>query len=184
MMRRRIMRGRVLLVLLAMLIALTCLLGWLLVWPATTPPDRADVVLVLAGGEGERELTGARLARQGVAPVLVVSDGGGPATEQAPGCNLRFDGIRVICLTPRSPTTRGEARAFAELAARERWRSVALVTSRYHIRRASLLIGRCYPGTVYPVGAATVGLRGADLASLRVHEAVGVLAATTVQRGC
>jgi uncharacterized SAM-binding protein YcdF (DUF218 family) len=184
-MRRRILRWRVLLpLLLAVLVALACLAGWLLVWPATTPPDRADVVLVLAGGEGERELTGARLASLGVAPVLVVSDGGGPSPERAPGCNLRLDGIRVICLTPQSPTTRGEARAFGELAAREGWRSVALVTSRYHIRRASLLVGRCYPGTIHPVGAATAGLTGPDVASLRLQEAAALLAALTVQRGC
>jgi uncharacterized SAM-binding protein YcdF (DUF218 family) len=183
-MRRRIVRAPVLLVVLVMLLALTFLAGWQLVWPTTTPPDRADVVLVLAGGMGEREAAGARLAREGVAPVLVFSDGGGPTTAWAPRCRLRFDGIRVVCLSPEIPATRGEARAFAELAAREGWRSVALVTSRYHIRRASLLLGRCYPGTIHPVGASTNGVVGGDLATLGVHEAAAVLAAMTVQRGC
>jgi uncharacterized SAM-binding protein YcdF (DUF218 family) len=171
-------------VVLAMLLAASVLTGRLLVWPATTPPDRADVVLVLAGGMGEREATGARLAREGVAPDLVFSDGGGPVTAWAPRCRLRFDGIRVLCLSPRVPNTRGEARAFAELAEREGWGSVALVTSRYHIRRASLLLGRCFPGTIHPVGAASNGVDGPQLVPLAAHEAAAVLAALTVQRGC
>ncbi|HSR27007.1 MAG TPA: hypothetical protein VLR51_00995, partial [Actinomycetes bacterium] len=54
--------------------------GWLLVRPAPEPPGQADVVLVLAGGRGEREAAGARLARQGGAPVLVFSDGGRPGS--------------------------------------------------------------------------------------------------------
>jgi uncharacterized SAM-binding protein YcdF (DUF218 family) len=183
-MRRWIVRTRVTLVVLAILLSLTFLIGWQLIWPTTTPPDRADVVLVLAGGMGEREGTGALLAREGVAPVLVFSDGGGPGTGWARRCRLRLDGVRVVCLTPQVPTTRGEARAFAELAVREGWRSVALVTSRYHIRRASLLLHRCYPGTIHPVGAAPDGIGGPELATLGVHEAAAVLAAMTVQRDC
>lgn len=182
--RRRLVRARVPLLVLALVLALGCLAGWLLIWPATSPPARADAVLVLAGGMGEREAMGARLAREGVAPVLVFSDGGGPTTAWAPRCRLRFDGVRVICLTPRTSNTRGEARAFAELAAREGWRSVALVTSSYHVRRAGLLLGRCYPGTVHAVGAAPFGVSGPELVPLAVHEAAGMLAAATVLRGC
>jgi hypothetical protein len=88
-MRRRIVRTRVTLVVLAILLSLTFLTGWQLIWPTTTAPDRIDVVLVLAGGTGEREATGARLAREGVAR-----------------CRLRLDGVRVVCLTPQVPTTR------------------------------------------------------------------------------
>ena len=183
-MYRRIIRGRVALVVLATLLALSLLAGRALIWPATTPPDRADVVLVLAGGMGEREATGVRLARGGVAPIVVFSDGGGPATAWAPRCRLRFDRVRVVCLSPQISSTRGEARAFADLAAREGWHSVALVTSRYHIRRASLLLGRCFPGTIHPVGAAPNGLDGPELIPLAVHEATAALAALTVQRGC
>jgi uncharacterized SAM-binding protein YcdF (DUF218 family) len=57
---------------------------------------------------------------------------------------VAFAGVRVLCLTPEASTTRGEARAFAELAGREGWRSVTVVTSSYHRRRADLLVGRCF----------------------------------------
>jgi uncharacterized SAM-binding protein YcdF (DUF218 family) len=183
-MRRIIVRTLVGLAALAVLVALTGVTGWLLVWPQTTPPDQADVVLVLSGGTGERVTTGARLARAGVAPVLVLSDGGNPASPRALGCQQRFPGVRVVCLTPRTPTTQGEARAFAELAAREGWRSVALVTSTYHVRRAELLLGRCFPGAVHAVGAPPADVRGHEIVPLALHEGVGVLAALTVQRDC
>jgi hypothetical protein len=65
---------------LAVLLAVTT--GRLFVWPVTDPPDRADAVLVFAG-KRERLAEGIRLMRVGVAPVLVISDGAGPAP--APG---------------------------------------------------------------------------------------------------
>jgi uncharacterized SAM-binding protein YcdF (DUF218 family) len=183
-MRRIIVRTLVMIAALAGLVALTGVGGWLLVWPRTTPPDQADVVLVLAGGTGERVPTGTRLAQAGVAPVLVLSNGGDPASSWALGCQQRLPGVRVVCLTPRTPTTQGEVRAFAELAAREGWRSVALVTSTYHVRRAGLLLGRCFPGAVHAVGAPPAADLGREIVPLALHEGVGVLAALTVQRAC
>jgi hypothetical protein len=59
---------------------------------------------------------------------------------------------------------------------------VALVTSRTHIRRAGLLLDRCYGGTIYSVGPYVVN--GCDLVPVAVHEVAAVLAAVTVQRGC
>ena len=79
-------------------------------------------------------------------------------------------------------TTRGEARAFAELADREGWRSVAVVTSSYHTHRAVMLVGRCYLGVVRVVPAAPVD--GPRILFFALHEAVAVAAALTVQRGC
>jgi hypothetical protein len=64
------------LVAMVLLAGLVALAGWLSTWPSTDPPGRVDAVLVLAGGHGERERTGKRLARQGIAPVLIFSDGG------------------------------------------------------------------------------------------------------------
>jgi uncharacterized SAM-binding protein YcdF (DUF218 family) len=154
----------------------------LFVWPATDPPRRADAVLVFAGGRGERLREGTRRVQEGVAPVLVVSDGGVPGSRFARACRQQL-GIRVVCVTPRESSTRAEARVFAELAEREGWRSVAMVTSSYHVRRASLLLGRCYRGKVFTV-AARPPRTGVDLAGRALREWAGLAAALTVQRGC
>ncbi len=80
--------------------------------------------------------------------MLVFSDGGRAGSSSGRLCLQRFEGVRILCLHPEASTTRGEARAFAELAGREGWRSVTVVTSSYHRHRAGLLVGRCFPGTV------------------------------------
>src|SRR6266545_1824574 len=80
--------------------------GQLLYWPATNPPGRADAVLVLSGGGGERH----------------------------------------------------------------GWRSVALATSTYHIRRTTLLVGRCFKGAIFTVRAPGSQPDGGDF----VHEWAGL----------
>lgn len=182
--RRRRRRARLLLavtIAIGVLAAATC---WMFVWPPTDPPARVDAVLVLAGGRGERETTGARLVQQGVAPVIVFSDGGAPDSSSGRLCQQRFAGIRVVCLHAEVASTEGEARAFSELAAREGWRSVAVVTSSYHVRRASLLIDRCFEGTVHPVAAGLGPSRGMQLVRSVLREAGGFLIASIAARGC
>ena len=124
----RLLRSRVLLAVLAALLVLAAVGGWLLVRPAPDPPGRADVLLVLAGG-------------------------------------------------------RGEPRAFAELARREGWRSVTVVTSSYHRHRAGLLVGRCFPGTVHTVGAPP-RRTGPAIVPNAAREGVALLAALTLKRDC
>ena len=177
----RLLRSRVLLAVLAMLLAVALAGGWLLVRPINEAPASADVVLVLAGGSGERETTAARLAREGAAPTLLFSDGGRADSWSARLCRQRFEGVRVLCLHPEVDSTRGEARAFAELAGREGWRSVTVVTSSYHRRWAGLLVGRCFPGRVQTVGAP---VRGLELARVAAREGAALLAALTVRRRC
>jgi uncharacterized SAM-binding protein YcdF (DUF218 family) len=173
----------VLMALVFLLAGLVALAGWLSTWPSNDRPARVDAVLVLAGGHGERERTGERLAHQGIAPVLVFSDGGRPGPRSERLCRQRIPGVRIFCMTPQASTTQSEARAFGELAAREGWRSVALVTTGYHVRRARLLVDRCYPGTVQPVGV-TTGVNAFEVALRALREGVALVAALTVQRGC
>jgi uncharacterized SAM-binding protein YcdF (DUF218 family) len=129
--------------------------GWtiaaaaLFVWPPRHPASRADAVVVLAGGRGPRLAKGLELVRRGVAPVLVVSDGWSPTWPEANRlCAGRPAPVSVACFHPAPYSTRGEAEAFARLAAQRGWRSVVVVSSRYHLVRARLLFERCYDGTV------------------------------------
>jgi uncharacterized SAM-binding protein YcdF (DUF218 family) len=154
------------------------------VFPATDAPGRADAVVVFAGGDGERQAEGVRLVGQGVAPVLVISDGGEPDGPRARLCRERPAGLRLVCFTPDPATTRGEARRFAELAGRHGWRSLVLVTSNYHVLRASLLLERCYGGPVRRVGTALRNDHSWETGRQLAGEWLAVGAALTLQRSC
>jgi uncharacterized SAM-binding protein YcdF (DUF218 family) len=165
----------------AVLVALTYRV---FVFPPTDPPGRADAVVVFAGGDGERQEEGARLVREGVAPVLVISDGGLPGSDNARVCRERPAGLPLRCLTPDPATTRGEARAFADLAEREGWRSLVLVTSTYHVRRASLLLDRCYAGGLRRVATPLRNDRSAETGTQLAMEWLAVAATVTLYRSC
>jgi uncharacterized SAM-binding protein YcdF (DUF218 family) len=176
-------RVRLLVGVLVALVIVGALTYALFVWPTTEPAGRVDAVVVFAGGNGERQEEGIRLVEAGVAPVLVISHGGLPGSSKYRVCR-EPTGLRVICLGPHPPTTRGEARAFTELANREGWHSLALVTSTPHVRRASLLLGRCFSGSLSTVATPLRNDRNYETALQVLHEWGGLLRAVTVDRSC
>jgi uncharacterized SAM-binding protein YcdF (DUF218 family) len=182
-MRRRA-RRLVLALLLVAAAVLVVLTYRLFVFPPTDQPGRVDAVVVFAGGDGERQDEGLRLVRDGVAPVLVISDGGQPGSSRARVCRDRPAGLRLVCVSPDPATTRGEARRFAALAEREGWRSLVLVTSTYHVRRASLLLGRCYDGQVRRVATPLRNDHSWETGKQLGGEWLAVGAALTVARSC
>jgi uncharacterized SAM-binding protein YcdF (DUF218 family) len=180
-------RRRLLWLLGALVLAAAVVVGLtfpLFVSPPTDEPGRADAVVVFAGGDGERQDEGVRLVREGVAPVLVISDGGEPGAPRTRLCRERPAGLRLYCLTPDPATTRGEARRFTELADREGWRSLVLVTSDYHVLRAGVLLGRCYDGRVRRVGTALRNDHSWETGRQLAGEWLAVGAALTLQRSC
>jgi uncharacterized SAM-binding protein YcdF (DUF218 family) len=181
-MRRGLLRALVALLVAA--VALVALTYPLFVFPATDQPGRADAVVVFAGGDGERQQEGIRLVRDGVAPVLVISDGGEPDAPRARLCRERPAGLRLYRFRPDPATTRGEARRFAELAEHEGWGSLVLVTSNYHVRRAGLLLERCYDGQVRRVGTALRNDHSWETGKQLAGEWLAVGAALTVARSC
>ena len=102
--------------------------------------------------------------REHVAPVLVISGAGfDPKWKKARAlCAHGAKGFRVLCFDPKPYSTRGEARGIARLAQHHGWRTVDVVTSRYHVFRARMIIERCYHrrlrmiGTSYPWGDAPI----------------------------
>ena len=104
--------------LVAALVAATA--RWI-VWPKTdAAPEHADAVVVLGGGGSERLDEGLKLVDEGVAQVLVISDGNRPGWEKANELCAKGDpGFAVVCFEPKPHRTQGEAEGVAELA-RER----------------------------------------------------------------
>lgn len=123
--------------------------------PDEGAPARANAVVVLSGDKGRRLERALELMRRRLAPVLVISAG---LDKRQPKANRlcatgRGDGFRVLCFMPHPDSTRGEAQAVARLARRHRWRSVVIVTSRFHVTRARMLFERCLDARVNAVGA-------------------------------
>jgi uncharacterized SAM-binding protein YcdF (DUF218 family) len=114
------------------------------------PVAKADAIVVLAGSK-HRLPVGLRLFERGVAPVLVVSDGLDPRSPRTVRlCRQRTD---VLCPRPDPYSTRGEARLVARLARERGWKSIVVVSSRFHLFRARILFERCYGGELAFVGA-------------------------------
>ncbi len=137
-------------ILLAAFLAAT---AYLFVWPAQDRATSSDAVIVLSGGRRERLAKGLSLMRRRLAPTLVISDGRAPGWTQANQLCAGHASFRVVCIYPQPYSTRGEARVIARLARERRWRSVIVVTSIYHVRRARMVVRRCFHGRVEAVGA-------------------------------
>lgn len=154
----------------------------LFVWPADDHVRRADALVVLGPGpHGERLRKAKELLGRHLAPVLVASV---PDTAQG-WVELRSLCLqgRATCFRARPFTTRGEAQQVARLAERNKWRSLIVVTSRYHVVRVRLLYGRCFDGELMVVGAPP-GHRPVEVVERTMHEWGGLLSALTMEPDC
>lgn len=133
-------------------VALVVLLGWILLVfhlffspplaPISSADADADAVVVLGGAADERLEVGRQLVDDGVAERLVLSSTGLPGNAAADAlCSTGAPD--VVCFRPDPLTTRGEARAIAALAREQDWDSVVVVTSTYHVTRASVHLSQC-----------------------------------------
>jgi uncharacterized SAM-binding protein YcdF (DUF218 family) len=134
----------------ALLAAWLVACAFLFLWPPEDDPARADAVVVLAGDASYRIPRGLELFERGVAPTLVLS--AEPGTEWDRWRRL-CDRPRVVCFTADPYSTTGEAELVGRLAGERGWRSIAVVTSGYHVFRARLLLRRCVPSSVQAVAA-------------------------------
>ena len=147
----------------------------LFVWPAVDTVERADAVVVLGGGDGERLDRGLALVREGVASTLALSFG----PDQLCNVPQSFD---VVCFTPTPENTRGEAMAVGQLARTHGWQRVVLVTSTPHVTRARLLVERCFAGDL-EVAPATPDDSTSRWVNAILHE-WGGLADAMINRSC
>lgn len=140
---------RLLVVASALILVFAVATARIIIWPTQGMPAHVDVI-AMPDGPGDRLDMAEQLAREGRAPVLVVSQGHGGYDP----CPSPIPGTRIICFTPNPANTRGEAEYIAGLARKYHWQSVVLVTSREQASRARLLMSRCYTGSIYVVTVA------------------------------
>jgi uncharacterized SAM-binding protein YcdF (DUF218 family) len=179
-MARRVIVGAAITIVVTVVIATAVLF----VWPSSdSTPRKADAVVVLSGGRGDRLPTGLRLMQDGVAPVLVISNGLRPKWRAGRHACLDPHPFVVLCPQPHPDTTQGEAEVLGRLAKQNRWQQVVVVTSRYHVTRAGLLVRRCVKTNV-----AMVASTPRDPAVSRVrqvfHEWLGLADALALRRAC
>jgi uncharacterized SAM-binding protein YcdF (DUF218 family) len=123
------------------------------------PLRKADAIVVLAGTRMTRPLEGADLYLEGYAPRLVMTrepQDAGDAVVATRGFRVEADADRarevfVAMGVPRDAilipdrihdSTAAEAVTVRELAAQYHWRTVIVVTSRFHLTRAGFAIRR------------------------------------------
>ncbi|MDA2895454.1 YdcF family protein [Mycolicibacterium sp. BiH015] len=108
------------------------------------PLKRADAIVVLGGEHDGREAYGLKLAKQGYADTVLLSNPY-PTWDKTmkAACEPRGD-IRVICRPPVPSTTRGEALMTRELADRFGWNTVIVISWRYHLPRARKIFDECF----------------------------------------
>ena len=115
-------------------------------------PIHADAVVVLEGSKA-RLPEGLKLVREGYAPLLVVSRGDRKELEaRLCAAHQRVVPVRVVCFYANPLSTRGEAEFIGRLAAKRGLSRIDVVTSKFHVFRAEIVIGRCYHGELRMVG--------------------------------
>lgn len=106
--------------------------------------QRADAIVVLAGEHDGREEYALRLAREGWAPTVVLSNPYLRTDDVMEQYCRPAEGVEVICKKPPTLTTRGEADMVRGLAQERSWTKIIVLTWRYHIPRARLVFRQCY----------------------------------------
>jgi uncharacterized SAM-binding protein YcdF (DUF218 family) len=151
----------------------------LFIWPDLAPlPEQADAIIEL-GGPTNRDEAALELARDHRAAVLVQST----VVEEAGthSCLPPVPDVTILCFHPDPETTRGEARAISELAARYHWDSIILVTTPDHAWRASWRVSRCYPGEIF---VSTTHLPVLSWLRQIPYQWASSAKAVTLERGC
>lgn len=158
------------------LVAVIVAEAWLFVFPPVDSPTPADAIVVF-DGPGERNAYAWELAEEErLAPTVVIS------IDDTGKCEPWKRTREEYCLEPKPATTRGEARAFAELARQRGWDHVIVVSTASQSLRARLRLGRCFDGAAQFV---TVREETVWSQAYRVvYENGAMLKALLVERGC
>jgi uncharacterized SAM-binding protein YcdF (DUF218 family) len=135
-------------------------------WIVEDTLEPSDAIIVLSDDNfyADRATRAAQVYRQGVAPLVVAS--GRKLRPYAGVAELMEHDLvergvpkeKVIRVSHDAENTREEAQVLAGLARERKWRSVIVVTSNYHTRRARYIFAHVFPqGTAIRVTGARDG---------------------------
>jgi uncharacterized SAM-binding protein YcdF (DUF218 family) len=122
-------------------------------WVVEDALERSDAILVLSDDNfyADRATRAAQLYRQGLGTVVVAS---GRRLRPYAGVaeliehDLIERGVpkdKILRIAHDADNTREEAKTLAQLAKQKRWRSVIVVTSNFHTRRARYIFANVFP---------------------------------------
>jgi len=125
-------------------------------WVVEDTLERSDAILILSDDNfyADRATHAAQVYRQGFASVVVAS---GRRLRPYAGVaeliehDLIERGVpkdKIIRVAHDADNTREEAKALAQVAKQRKWRSVIVVTSNYHTRRARYIFSHVFPKDV------------------------------------
>ncbi len=163
-------------------LVMAALTARLFVWPATGSASSVDAVVVLSGDYGDRMQRALELMADDAAPVLVHA--GEPDSLFALHLCEKTDlGFEAVCLLPKPDDTRGEARAVGELVRQRHWKSIAVVTTNFHVTRAGIEFRRCVEARVSIISTTSKAGRRFGLGQIP-REWLRVLYLQVAHRGC
>ena len=121
-------------------------------WIVEDPLDKADAIIVLSDDNffADRATRAAELFRQGLAPVIVAS--GRRLRPSATIAELMEHDLiergvpkdRIVRAVHDADGTQEEAEALRRVVQQKKWRSLIVVTSNYHTRRARYIFGKIF----------------------------------------
>jgi uncharacterized SAM-binding protein YcdF (DUF218 family) len=125
-------------------------------WVIEDPLERADAIIVLSDDNfyADRATRAAELYRHGMAPVVVAS---GRRLRPYAGIaelmehDLVERGVpkdRILRIAHEAENTKEEAEALEPQVVERKWRSVIVVTSNYHTRRARYIFTHVFPAGI------------------------------------
>ena len=122
--------------------------------PAEVRP--ADVIVVLGGGNGDRDRYASELFARGLASHVIAT--GGPVGTEAGATGLVLDGVprQAITLANGTQNTRGDALRSRQIMEEEGWHTALLVTDPYHALRSLWTFQAAFQNTPLSVWPAPV----------------------------
>lgn len=122
-------------------------------WVVEDTLEHSDAILVLSDDNfyADRATRASQVYRQGLAPIVVAS---GRRLRPYAGIaelmehDLIERGVpkdKILRVANDSDNTREEAKTLAQVAKQKKWRSVIVVTSNYHTRRARYIFSHIFP---------------------------------------